>query len=89
MHFIGLAFFLASLVFGAAACGSANGSCEDVVCLEGTSCLLEDGTPSCVPNGTSGGSGGNQAGESCETSADCATGLSCQPDLGGTLVCQE
>ena len=88
MLFLGKAVLMVFFVFGAAACGSANGSCDDIVCLEGTSCLLEDGNPTCVPNGI-GGSGGNQAGESCETSADCATGLNCQADLDGTLICQE
>jgi hypothetical protein len=89
MVLIGKALMWIFLVFAAAACANANGSCDDIVCLEGTSCLLEDGNPTCVPDGVDGGGGGNQAGEECETSADCATGLSCQADLGGTLVCQE
>jgi hypothetical protein len=88
MVLIGKALMLVFLMFAAAACGNADGSCDDIVCLEGTSCLLEDGTPTCVPDGTEGGSGGNGEGEGCESTSDCATGLACTPGVNGVLTCQ-
>ncbi len=36
----------------AAACGSGddNDACEGVTCLDGTSCVVQDSGPACVPN---------------------------------------
>ncbi len=87
---LGKAIFLAFLVFGAAACGSSDSACEGIVCLEGTSCILEDDTPTCVPDGTNSGGNTNGApeGASCQSTADCGLNLTCLPGVNGVLTCQ-
>jgi hypothetical protein len=89
MNLLAKALVLVFLALGAAACADANGSCDDIVCLEGTSCILEDGNPSCVPDGTdSGNSGGAPAGAACQSTADCDLNLTCLPGVDGVLTCQ-
>jgi hypothetical protein len=35
----------------AAACGSdGEDACDDVTCLDGTTCIVQDSGPACVPN---------------------------------------
>ena len=89
MAFFGKALFLAFLLLGAVACGGDSGSCEGVVCLDGTSCVLQDDVPTCVPDGTNpGGGGGAPAGAACQSTADCAINLVCAPGVNGVLTCQ-
>lgn len=89
MRLLAKSLVLVLLVFGAAACGSNNSGCDDIVCLEGTSCLLEEGEPTCVPNGDDNGGGGSGGeGDACETSSQCSTGLTCRPGVNGVLSCQ-
>ena len=81
--------FLLFIAAGAAACGAGNDACEGFSCDSGFSCLLQNGEPICVPNGTGGNAGGNGAGEQCETDNDCQESLVCGLDvISGTLVCQ-
>lgn len=83
------ALVLVFLVFGVAACGNGNDDCNGFVCSEGTSCVLEEGTPTCVPDGDNNGGGGSGGeGDACETSAECSTGLTCRPGVNGVLSCQ-
>ena len=81
-------FFIAVGFIGAMSCGPLNTACENFPCEDGFSCLLQNGEPTCVPNGNGGGGGGTgQAGDACETTADCETPLTCLPDLNGDTVC--
>ena len=37
---------------GVVSCGGGDdeGACDDVICLEGTSCIIQDSGPACVPD---------------------------------------
>jgi hypothetical protein len=44
---------LALLLATAAACGGADddgNACDDVTCLEGTTCIVQDSGPACIPD---------------------------------------
>jgi len=79
---------ISGIAFMGAACGASNNPCDGFACDDGFSCLLESGTPTCIPDGNGGGNGGGQSGDQCETKADCASPLVCLADLNGDLVCQ-
>ena len=87
---LGKVIILSFLIFGAAACGDDNSPCEGVVCLEGTSCSVQDSEPVCVPDGTNPGGNpdGAPEGASCQSTADCGLNLTCLPGVNGVLTCQ-
>jgi len=83
-----LAAFTVAMTAGS--CGSGNDACDGFSCETGFSCLIEDGNPTCVPDGDGGGgSGTGQAGDACDTDSDCQLPLTCQADLNGDTVCTE
>jgi len=78
---------ISGIALTAAACGPSNNPCDGFSCEDGFSCLLESGTPTCIPDGNGGNGGSGQAGDQCETKSDCQTPLVCLADLNGDLVC--
>jgi len=78
-----------ALTLGACS-GSGDDACDGFLCSEGNSCLIQDGSPTCVPDGNGGGGGGSgQAGDECDDDNDCADPLTCQADLNGNDVCTD
>jgi len=72
-----------------AACSGGSDACDGFSCDEGSSCLIQDGEPTCVPDGNGGGGGNGQVGDECDDDNDCADPLTCQADLNGNEVCME
>jgi len=85
-----LAVFLLATAGGAWACGNASDPCNDFICQATFSCVLSNGSPTCVPDGISGnGTGQGQVGDLCEDNTDCESPLTCQSNLNGDTTCQQ